>query len=96
VWVARPSPADPGREDKIAAIGVKLRRWVSYHGIAVNVSPDLSHFEGIVPCGISDRGVTSLADLGIAASPQDMDAALRIAFAEVFGTLTPSEPPAAP
>ena len=95
VWVARPTSADPGREDKIAAIGVKLRRWVSFHGIAINVSPDLSHFEGIVPCGVGDHGVTSLADLGIAAPLRSVDAALRSAFAEVFGPLVPSAPPAA-
>jgi lipoyl(octanoyl) transferase len=82
IWVARPG----GREDKIAAIGVRIRRWVSYHGVALNVSPDLSHYSGIVPCGISEHGVTSLADLGISASMDDVDAALADAFEEVFGT----------
>jgi lipoyl(octanoyl) transferase len=83
IWVAR-----PGREDKIAAIGVRIRRWVSYHGVALNVSPNLSHYAGIVPCGVSAHGVTSLADLGTTVSMADVDAALKEAFAEVF---TPSE-----
>ncbi|PZO76772.1 MAG: lipoyl(octanoyl) transferase LipB [Mesorhizobium amorphae] len=89
VWVARPdrpplfdgSPA----EDKIAAIGIRLRRWVSFHGIALNVEPDLSHFGGIVPCGVSQHGVTSLVDLGLPVSMADADAALRTSFEEVFG-----------
>lgn len=81
IWVRR----DGGREDKIAAIGVRVRRWVSYHGIALNVEPDLSHYEGIVPCGISDHGVTSLADLGLPVTLADADVALRNAFSEVFG-----------
>lgn len=81
IWVARSS----GREDKIAAIGVRLRHWVSYHGIAVNVEPDLSHFEGIVPCGIREHGVTSLVDLGLPVTLADLDVALRHAFDEVFG-----------
>jgi lipoyl(octanoyl) transferase len=74
-------------EDKIAAIGVRVRRWVSFHGVALNVAPDLAHFSGIVPCGIGEAhfGVTSLADLGRAASMQDVDAALRAAFARRFG-----------
>ena len=86
VWVARP---DKGRdhEDKIAAIGVRLRRWVSFHGIAINVEPDLEHFSAIVPCGVADPryGVTSLVDLGHAVTMGDFDGALRQAFAEVFG-----------
>lgn len=82
IWVAR----GDGREDKIGAIGVRVRRWVSYHGLALNVAPDLSHFSGIVPCGISDQGVTSLADLGVAASMADMDAALTETFSDVFGS----------
>ena len=82
IWVARGA-----REDKIAAIGVRLRRWVSYHGVSINVNPDLSHYAGIVPCGIAEHGVTSLADLGISASMAEVDAALEEAFAEVF---TPS------
>ena len=94
IWVARSQPGGlPGREDKIAAIGVRLRRWVSFHGISVNVAPDLSHYDGIVPCGISEYGVTSLADLGIDATLADMDASLEIAFKQVFQTelLRPSE-----
>jgi lipoyl(octanoyl) transferase len=79
IWVARGA-----REDKIAAIGVRLRRWVSYHGVSLNVNPDLTHYAGIVPCGISEHGVTSLADLGISASMAEVDGALKEAFAEVF------------
>ena len=81
IWVARGS-----REDKIAALGVRVRRWVTFHGIALNVEPDLTHFCGIVPCGIRGHGVTSLADLGIPATMADVDVALRIAFDEVFGS----------
>jgi lipoyl(octanoyl) transferase len=83
VWVRR----DPGggREDKIAAIGIRVRRWVTFHGIAVNVAPELAHFSGIVPCGVSGHGVTSLADLGVAATMADVDAALRRCFEPVFG-----------
>jgi len=73
VWVAH----DDGREEKIAAIGVRLRKWVSFHGIAINVHPDLSHFGGIVPCGISDHGVTSLKAVGAAADMRKIDAALQ-------------------
>lgn len=80
VWVRRPdrAPLADGtpREDKIAAIGVKLRRWVSFHGLAVNVEPDLAHFDGIVPCGIRGHGVTSLVDLGLPVTMADLDAAL--------------------
>ncbi len=81
IWVARGA----AREDKIAAIGVRVRRGVSFHGISLNVDPDLSHFDGIVPCGISDRGVTSLLDLGLAVSMADVDVAMKAAFEEVFG-----------
>jgi lipoyl(octanoyl) transferase len=81
VWVRRPG----GTEDKIAAIGIRLRRWVSFHGIALNVEPDLSHFEGIVPCGIRGHGVTSLVDLGIPVTMHDVDMALKHAFEEIFG-----------
>ena len=83
IWVAR----EGGREDKIAAIGVRVRHWISFHGIAVNVAPDLSHFSGIVPCGIGEErlGVTSLADLGIDVSMDEFDAALRAGFEGVFG-----------
>ena len=90
VWVKRPDKG-PGYEDKIAAIGVRLRRWVSFHGIAINVEPNLEHFSAIVPCGVKDAryGVTSLVDLGLPARMEDVDIALRLAFAEVFG---PAEP----
>jgi lipoyl(octanoyl) transferase len=81
IWVAQPG----GREDKIAAIGVRVRRWVTFHGIALNVEPDLTHYRGIVPCGISRHGVTSLAALGITASMPEVDSALMGAFREVFG-----------
>jgi lipoyl(octanoyl) transferase len=86
VWVRRPDKGD-GHEDKIAAIGVRLRRWVSFHGIAINVEPDLSHFRAIVPCGVVDPryGVTSLVDLGHPVSMADVDVALRLAFDDVFG-----------
>ena len=86
VWVARPDKG-PGYEDKIAAIGVRLRRWVSFHGIAINVEPELSHFSAIVPCGVADAryGVTSLVDLGLPVAMEDVDVALRQAFEDVFG-----------
>ncbi len=86
VWVARPDKGF-GHEDKVAAIGVRLRHWVSFHGISLNVAPDLAHFEAIVPCGVIDPryGVTSLADLGRPATRADVDIALRQAFEEVFG-----------
>lgn len=89
VWVARPDKG-PGFEDKIAAIGVRLKRWVSLHGIAINVEPELGHFAGIVPCGIADPryGVTSLVDLGLPVTMADVDVALRQAFAEIFGPAT--------
>lgn len=82
IWVAR-----GGREDKIAAVGVRVRRWVSFHGVAVNVEPELGHFAGIVPCGIdpAQYGVTSLADLGLPVTMADLDMALKETFAEVFG-----------
>jgi len=81
IWVARGN----GREDKIAALGVRIRRWVTFHGVALNIDPDLSHFSGIVPCGVSQHGVTSLADLGILVSTADVDVALQQAFHKVFG-----------
>jgi lipoyl(octanoyl) transferase len=86
VWVRRPDKGD-GYEDKIAAIGIRLRHWVSLHGIALNVAPELSHFSGIVPCGVRDRryGVTSLADLGLTANMAEVDIALRAEFEELFG-----------
>jgi lipoyl(octanoyl) transferase len=84
VWVRRPERgADV--EDKIGAIGIRLRRWVSFHGISLNVAPDLEHFSGIIPCGVQTHGVTSLADLGIAASMGDVDAALRATFERRYG-----------
>ena len=88
IWVDRgPHPLGGRREDKIAAIGVRVRHWVTYHGVALNVDCDLTHFSGIVPCGIAtpQYGVTSLLDLGIPAAMPDVDAAMRAAFDEVFG-----------
>ncbi|EFM59555.1 lipoate-protein ligase B [Brucella sp. BO2] len=89
VWVVRPEKprlADGSMcEDKIAAIGIRLRRWVSFHGIAINVEPNLSHYGGIVPCGISEHGVTSLVDLGLPVTMGDVDVALGKAFESVFG-----------
>ena len=86
IWVRRTNLNLPSREDKVAAIGVRIRRWVTFHGVALNVEPDLSHFGGIVPCGISEHGVTSLVDLGIPVTMQDVDIALKEAFDEVFET----------
>ncbi len=95
VWVERKG-AGWAREDKIAAIGVRLRKWVSFHGIAFNVEPDLEHFSGITPCGISSPqfGVTSLVDLGLPVTMNDADAALRASFETVFGKTELSPPPA--
>ena len=86
VWVRRPDKG-PGAEDKIAAIGIRVRRWVAFHGISLNVDPDLEHFGGIVPCGIADGryGVTSLVDLGLPVTLADTDLALRAAFESVLG-----------
>ncbi len=81
IWVAR---EELGREDKIGAIGVRVRHWVSYHGISINVSPDLTHFTGIVPCGVTQHGVTSLKDLGVAADMAALDRALKAAFEQVL------------
>jgi len=90
VWVERPDKplmANGNKaEDKIAAIGIRLRKWVSFHGISINVDPDLSHFDGIVPCGISGHGVTSLVDLGLPVTMDTLDVALRAAFETVFET----------
>ena len=92
VWIARPDlpplPDGTPREDKIAAIGIRLRKWVSFHGISINVEPDLSHFDGIVPCGIGETGlgVTSLVDLGLPVTMTDLDVALQESFEGVFGT----------
>ena len=86
IWVARePRRKIGGREDKIAAIGVRVRKWVTFHGVSFNVDPDLTHFGGIVPCGISEHGVTSLHDLGILVSMADVDLAMKAAFKDVFG-----------
>jgi lipoyl(octanoyl) transferase len=84
VWIRRP---DKGAlaEDKIAAIGIRVRRWVTFHGISLNVEPDLSHFSGIVPCGVRQHGVTSLVDLGIPISMPEVDALLRRNFETIFG-----------
>jgi lipoyl(octanoyl) transferase len=87
IWVARKG----GREDKVAALGIRVRRGITFHGVSLNVDPDLEHFSGIVPCGISQHGVTSLADLGITATTMDVDLAMRAAFEEVFGA-TVDEP----
>ncbi len=93
VWVTRPDkPRGPDgalREDKIAAIGVKLRRWISFHGISINVEPDLSHFTGIVPCGIREHGVTSLVDMGLPVTMADLDNALIHEFECIFGNSEP-------
>ncbi|WP_404810472.1 lipoyl(octanoyl) transferase LipB [Methylobacterium flocculans] len=84
VWVRRPEKGE-GVEDKVAAIGIRVRRWVSFHGISLNVEPDLSHFAGIVPCGISGHGVTSLVDLGHLVTLPEVDMQLRAAFEAIFG-----------
>ena len=90
VWVPRPDkplmPDGSVAEDKIAALGIRLRKWVSFHGLSINVEPDLNHFNGIVPCGISEHGVTSLVDLGLPVTMNDVDVALRRTFDEVFLT----------
>jgi len=86
VWVARGG----GREDKIAAIGVRIRHWVSFHGLSINVEPDLSHYAGIVPCGIAEHGVTSLVDLGLPVTMTDLDTALAETFDEVLGAASAS------
>jgi lipoyl(octanoyl) transferase len=82
IWVRE----SDGRENKIAALGVRVRRWVSFHGVALNVDPDLGHFDGIVPCGIRQHGVTSLAAQGILVAMPEIDAAMKAAFGAVFGT----------
>ena len=81
VWVDR----GHGREDKIAALGIRVRKWISFHGIAINVDPDLSHFSGIIPCGISEHGVTSLADLGLTVTMDDVDVVIKETFDDIFG-----------
>ncbi|MFC5068206.1 lipoyl(octanoyl) transferase LipB [Flaviflagellibacter deserti] len=94
VWVRRPERGSVA-EDKIAAIGVRVRKWVTFHGISLNVEPDLGHYAGIVPCGVSTAGVTSLVDLGRPVGMDDADAALLTAFREVFGEIKPvdGDPP---
>lgn len=91
VWVQRPdkpfSASGQVAEDKIAAIGIRLRKWISFHGISINVEPDLSHFSGIIPCGISDHGVTSLVDLGLPVTLEDVDVALQETFHDFFPPL---------
>ena len=88
VWVERPDkpplPDGTMRDDKIAALGIRLRRWVSFHGLSINLDPDLAHFDGIVPCGIADHGVTSLVDLGLPVTMTDLDLALRRTFDSAF------------
>ena len=89
IWVTRDVPGDTTvREDKIAAIGVRVRRWVSFHGISINLEPQLDHYEGIVPCGISEFGVTSLNDLGVSVSMETLDDALKASFETVFDRKT--------
>jgi lipoyl(octanoyl) transferase len=90
IWIARPG----GAEEKIAAIGVRVRRWVSFHGVALNVDPDLSHYRGIVPCGIAEHGVTSLAALGLPVSLPEVDGALKATFDAAFATMCPTPSPA--
>ncbi|MDP3173249.1 MAG: lipoyl(octanoyl) transferase LipB [Phenylobacterium sp.] len=90
VWVDQPG----GGEAKIAALGVKLRRWVSFHGVSINVAPDLEHFAGIVPCGVTDHGVTSLSALGARANMTAFDVALRTSFEDIFGSTLDAQPPA--
>ncbi len=91
VWVQRNdkplTPSGQPTEDKVAAIGIRLRKWVSFHGISINVEPDLSHFSGIVPCGIQDHGVTSLVDLGLPVTMADLDVALKRTFQDIFAKI---------
>ena len=98
VWVARPDkpplPDGTPREDKIAAIGIRLRKWVSFHGLSINVEPDLSHFDGIVPCGITGHGVTSLVDLGLPVTMADLDVALKATWADAMEPGRPASRPA--
>ena len=89
IWVRRSDLNLPQREDKIAAVGVRVRRWVAYHGISINLDPNLTHFAGIVPCGIAEHGVTSLHDLGQLVTMEELDLALRAGFETVFGAGSP-------
>ncbi len=91
VWVRTPGPE--AREDKVAAIGVRVSRWVSFHGVSLNVAPDLGHYAGIVPCGITEHGVTSLAALGLATDMPSVDRALRETFEAIFGPTQEAPPP---
>jgi len=93
VWIRRPEKGE-GVEDKIAAMGIRVRRWATFHGVSLNVDPDLSHFSGIVPCGVSQHGVTSFRDLGHLVSMPEVDAVLRRSFEEIFGPTITVEPPA--
>ncbi len=93
IWVKRPEKGD-GREDKIAAIGLRVSRWVTTHGISLNIEPDLTHYEGIVPCGITGHGVTSLTDLGLTVTMADADIELRSAFEDIFGPVKRAPAPA--
>lgn len=92
VWVRRPNKGETA-EDKIAAIGIRVRRWATFHGISLNVEPDLSHFSGIVPCGVSEHGVTSLVDLGLPVTMPEVDAVMREAFEGIFGSTVRVEGP---
>ena len=92
IWVRRPQKGE-GKEDKIAAIGLRVSRWVTTHGLSLNVEPDLAHYNGIVPCGITEHGVTSLADLGLPVSMMDADIALKTSFETIFGPVIPGDPP---
>ena len=87
----RTVPGGAPREEKIAAIGVRLRRWVSFHGISLNVEPDLAHFDGIVPCGLREYGVTSLVELGLPVTMDEADAALKASFERVFGPVSEAD-----
>ncbi|MEX1179593.1 MAG: lipoyl(octanoyl) transferase LipB [Cucumibacter sp.] len=90
VWIDRPDKGE-GRMDKIAAIGVRVSRWVSFHGVSINLAPDLDHYRGIVPCGVADQGVTSIEDLGQTVSMPELDMALRTGFEKVFGPVAAAE-----
>lgn len=89
VWVRRPEKK-PGTEDKIAAIGIRVRKWVTLHGISINVEPELEHFSGIIPCGVTEHGVTSLVDLGLPVTMEDLDIALKSEFEQIFGPVIPA------
>jgi len=93
VWVSRHGAGRAPREDKIAAIGIKVRRWISFHGVSLNIAPDLEHFDGIVPCGIAEGGVTSLEEIGIRVSMREADQALKASFVRNFGPVEDSPPP---